>query len=44
MTLIIVFINVIVIEKNFITFLSNQSILLLNEFFDDLDKSNNLNL
>ena len=39
--LIIVFPNIIMIEKHLITFLSDQSI--LNKIFDDLDKVNNLN-
>ena len=42
MTLIIVFTNIIVIEKDNFSFKSKHSF--LNEFHDDLDRFNNLNL
>ena len=42
MTLIIVFTNIIVIEKDNFSFKSKHSF--LNKILDDLDKLNNLNL
>ena len=45
MTLIIFFTNIVVIEKNFINFLSNQSILFWTNFLMiDWDQLSNLNL
>ena len=44
MTLIIVFTNIIVIVKNLVTFFFKSKYSFLDEFFDDLDKFNKLNL